>query len=414
MVQPSTPPQHDIVITGRGVVSAFGHNISAFEEKIFGAACAIASIEDLNDQLLFKTGAPVRDFDPNQSINPRECRMMDPFSQFAVHGALDALKEAGLSLDEDADDGMDPSRLGVVTGSACGGISTLETQYSRLYLKGSRKVSPMTVPMVMGSGPASHIAKAANARGPVFGVTSACASFNHALNSALSLLKEGAADVVICCGTDANFAHGNLKAWEALHAVSPDTCRPFSIDRKGLSMGEGAGVIVLERLDHALARKAKPLAKVLGVGMSSDAGNLVAPDAQGMYGAMNNALRIADLSPSDIDYINAHGTGTKANDQTESEAVCKLLGKQNDATPLSSTKSQLGHALGASGAFEMLATIGGILRETMPPTVNFTQADPECPVNVIANTAHPAKINIALSNSFAFGGLNASAVIQKA
>lgn len=411
MPQPSNSQKCEIVVTGRGVVSAFGHNISLFEEKIFDAACAIASIEDLNDQLIFKTGAPVRDFDPRQSLDARDCKMMDPFSQFAVHGALDALKEAGITLG-DEDDGMDRTRLGVVTGSACGGISTLETQYSRLYLKGSRKVSPMTVPMVMGSGPASHIAKATKARGPVFGVTSACASFNHALNSALSLLKEGAADVVICSGTDANFAHGNLKAWEALHAVSPDTCRPFSIDRKGLSMGEGAGVIVLERLDHALARKAKPLAKILGVGMSSDAGNLVAPDAEGMYGAMNNALRIADLSPSDIDYINAHGTGTKANDQTESQAVCKLLGKQNDATPLSSTKSQLGHGLGASGAFEMLATIGGILRDTMPPTVNFTEADPDCPVNVVANAAQPAKINIALSNSFAFGGLNASAVIS--
>jgi nodulation protein E len=398
----------DIVITGRGVVSALGHDIVRFENALFAGECAISSIEDINDELVFKTGAPIRDFDASCVIDKREQRLMDPFSQFGVCGARQALDEAQFDCEQVA-----PTRLGVVFGTACGGVHTFESQYNRLYKKGQRKVLPMTVPMIMGSAPSSHVAKMCQARGPVFSVTSACASFNHALSCAISLLRDNMADMVVCGGTDANFAHGNLKGWEALHAVSPDTCRPFSLDRKGLSLGEGAGVFVLERRKDALARGVKPLASVLSVGMSSDAGNLVAPDARGMSAAMENAVNGAGISLCDIDYINAHGTGTEANDRTESQAIRNLFGDLADDIAVSSTKSQLGHALGASGAFELLATLSAMEIGKISPTVNFTTPDPNCPLDVVANKSRDADVQVALSNSFAFGGLNASVLVAK-
>lgn len=408
-----TPDDARVVITGRGLVSPFGRAVDGFERAILDGACAVGDFQDLDDGIAFKNGAPIRGFDPSDALDRKNLQSMDLFSQFAACAAVDAFREAGFGVDGE-DDGFDRSRLGVVIGSAGGGLHTFESQYKRLYAEGRRKVMPMTVPMIMGSAPSSHVARVCGARGPVFSVTSACASSNHAFHSALSMLRDGLADVVVCGGTDANFAHGNLKAWEALHVVAADVCRPFSAERTGLSLGEGAGVFVFERRDHALARGAVPLAEVMSVGMSSDAGNLVAPDAAGMQAAMARALESAGASVDDVDYVNAHGTGTKANDKIEAEAIRALLGARADAVPVSSTKSQVGHGLGASGALELMAVIAGMKAGKVPPTVNFETPDPECPVNVIANRAAPADIRLALSNSFAFGGLNASLLIRAA
>lgn len=396
-----------IVITGIGVTSALGNDVGTFESAIFSSLSAIHKIEDINNNLVFKMGAPLRNWDPSDLVAKKDLQTMDLFSQFAFCAAIEAIKNAKL----DAGHTVNSHRVGVVIGTAGGGTHTFETQYERLYLQGKRKVSPMTVPMIMASAPASHIARLAGAKGPVFSVTSACASANHALATASSLIRDGQADIVICGGTDANFAHGNLKGWEALHAVSQDTCRPFSADRSGLILGEGAGIFVLEKKEHAARRNAPILGELLSVGMSSDAGNLVSPDPDGMYAAMRNALEIAGIAASDIDYINAHGTGTKANDAAEASAISKLLGDNVSNTPVSSTKSQLGHALGASGALELAATLGGIKRSLTPPTLNLTHLDPECPIAVVGERPATKTIKVAMSNSFAFGGLNASVII---
>lgn len=392
-------------ITGRGIVSSLGSSIAEFERRLLAGESGIGDISDVAPGLKFKNGAPVRDFDPSAHFDDRTQGQIDRYTQMAAVAAVQAWKEAGLDLDPPP-----PARVGVVIGTANTGMDAVGRAFRKMFVEGGRP-SPFTIPQIMGSAPASRIAREVCAKGPVFGVTSACASAGHAMIVGEGLIRAGIIDVALVGGADSCFEIGLLKAWEALRVVSTDTCRPFSLGRKGLIMGEGAGVIVLERAGRAAARKARIYGRWLGSGMSSDAGDIVAPDPEGMKAAIRAGLADAGLAPEAVGWVNAHGTGTAFNDKCEAAAVVDVFGPK--APPVSATKSQVGHAMGAAGAIEVIATLAGMNHGILAPTLNFVEADPECPVDAVTEGPRPAKVDVAIKNSFAFGGLNLSIVLGR-
>jgi nodulation protein E len=391
-----------VEVTGRGVVSSAGLTVPEFTQTILSGQCLIGDISDIATDIRFTKGAAIRNFDPAAHFDERTLGSLDRFSQFAAVAARGALAEAGLP-----EAGTNPERIAVIVGTANGGGDILMEGYGRLYKEG-RKPRPLTIPMSMASAPASRIAKELGARGPVFGVSSACASSNHAMITGMMLIRAGLIDVAVVGGTDSCFYESYLQVWDVLRAVSSETCRPFSTGRKGLIIGEGAGILVLERAGRAAARGANVVARLLGGGMSSDAGDLIAPDSSGMARAMRAAVADAGLEPDAVGYINAHGTGTVANDCAESRAINEVFDGNRERISVSSTKSIIGHAMGASGALEAIATVAALETGMIPPTVNFISADPDCDVDATPNEARKRAVNVALSNSFAFGGLNVS------
>jgi nodulation protein E len=399
---------HDVVITGRGCVTALGQNIAAFERAVFAGESGIGDISDIDSGVAFRNGAPVRGFKPEDHFGKQDLNMLDVFSQFAAVAARQAAVEAGL-----AGGRIKPERIAVIIGTANGGQDVLNVGYRRLFVDNARRPSPMTIPMTMASAPASRICREVGATGPAFGVTSACASSAHAIIQAMALVRSGQVDVAVTGGADSCFCFGYLRAWDATRAVSPDTCRPFSKDRKGMIIGEGAGVVVVESRRHAEARGAAPLAVLAGGGMSASAESFVASDAAGLVQAMRAALDDARLHPEDVDYINAHGTGTRANDDAEAAAILSLFGSRAKAPAVSSTKSMHGHAMGAAGAIELLATVAALRHGKIPPTINFTEPDPKCDIDVTPNACRDIAMRVAISNSFAFGGLNAALVLRR-
>lgn len=399
---------HGLDVTGRGIVSSLGQSVEAFTAAIFAGRSAIGDITDLGFGLRFTKGAPIRDFDPATHFDDRNLSMLDRFSQFAAVAARQAWAEAGIAVGD-----VDPTRIAVVVGTANAGIDVLDDGFRRLFKLGSR-IQPLTIPQTMGSAPASRIAREIGARGPVFGVTSACASAAHAMIVGAGLIRGGLVDVAVVGGTDSCYSEGYLKAWDALRVVSPDTCRPFSTGRRGLIVGEGSAMVVLERSGRAAARGGRAVARFLGGGMSSDAGELVAPDPAGMAAAMANALRDAGLDPAAIDYVNAHGTGTAANDKSEAAAMIEVFGNRASHVPVSSTKSMVGHAMGASGAIEAIATLAALEHGVVPPTLGFLGPDPDIPLDPVAEGPRTMPVGLAMSNSFAFGGLNVSLVFGRA
>ncbi len=392
-------------ITGRGVISSLGSSIGDFEAALFSGACGIGDVTDLVPGLKFTNGAPVRDFDPSAYFDVKTQGHLDRYTQMAAVAARQAWKEAG--LDENP---PEPARVAVVIGTANTGIDATARAFRKIFIE-DLKPSPFTIPQIMGSAPASRIARELTARGPVFGVTSACASSGHAMIVGEGLIRAGIVDVAVVGGTDSCFEIGLLRAWEALRVVSTDTCRPFSIGRKGLIMGEGAGILVLERAGRAAARKARVLGRWLGSGMSSDAGDIVAPDPEGMKAAIRAGLADAGVEPAAVGYVNAHGTGTAFNDKCEAAAVLDVFGPS--APPISAVKSQVGHAMGAAGAIETIATLAALNHGILPPTLNFLGPDPDCPVDAVTDGPRKASIEVAIKNSFAFGGLNLSIVLGK-
>jgi nodulation protein E len=298
-------------------------------------------------------------------------------------------------------------RMGAIVGIGVAGFETIEENYRAILLEGRNRAAIFTVPKVMPGAAAGQVSMALGLRGPVFGATSACSSANHAISSAVDQIRLGRADVMVAGGTEAPLVWGVLKGWEALRVLSPDTCRPFSADRAGLVLGEGAGMAVLESYDHAMARGATILAEIAGVGLSADASDIVAPTVEGPEAAMRFCLADAGLNPEDVDYLNAHGTGTKANDQIETAAIKRVFGEHARSLSVSSTKSMHAHCLGASGGLEMIACVMAIRDGIVPPTANYREPDPECDLDVTPNTARERKVRAALSNSFAFGGTNA-------
>ena len=398
-----------VAVTGLGVVSPVGSTIEAFWSALVEARSGIGPIEAGRKEM-FRTrlAAEVRDFRPDQHFPSRRLAFIDRFSAMAVVAARSAVAESGLTFDEEL-----ALQTATIIGTGVGGIITLDDSYWRLYHDGG-KPHPFTVPKMMPNAAASQVSIDLGLKGPAFGVVSACASGTHAVGLAFQMVRSGAAPVALAGGTEASVITGPLLAWEALRVASDDTCRPFSKNRSGLIIGEGAAVLVLEDWEHATARGATILAEVRGFGMSADAGDAVAPDRGGAERAMRAALADAKAAPDDIDYINAHGTATVLNDVTETQAIRGVFGAHADRLAISSNKGVLGHSLGAAGALEAVATVLTLKTQTAPPTANYQEPDPECDLDVIPNVARDMKIDAAISNSFAFGGLNAVVVFGRA
>lgn len=403
-----------VEITGRGVISSGGLNVPEFERMVLSGESRIGDFSDVGSfpNIRFTMGSPVRGFEPTAHFDDKTLSGLDRFSQFATVASRQAIAESGLMKHGSLIPDLRPERIGVVIGSANGGVDILDEGFRR-FLTQDLKPRPLTVPMTMGSAPASRIAREIGALGPSFGVTSACASAAHAILLGAMLIRTGAVDAMVVGGADSCFCDGYLRAWDALRAVSPDTCRPFSIGRKGLVIGEGAAVFVLEKAGSAVARSAAPKAFLAGAAMGCDAGELTVPNEEGMARVMRDAIADAGLRPQDVDYVNAHGTGTQVNDRLEAAALRAVFVQASRQPAVSSTKSALGHAMGASGALELLATIAALRNGIAPPTLNFIGPDPACDIDVTPNEPRGMSIAVALSNSFAFGSLNVSLLVAR-
>ena len=398
-----------VVITGMGCVSALGNTATTTWAGMREGRAGITPLTGLDDPTLrTPVAAQAKAFVASEHFDDKRLVLLDPVSQMALVSARQAVAQSGLSFGAEL-----AERTAVIIGTGIGGASTQDQMAKRLYGERNPRVHPMAIVRVMPNAPASQISLEFGLRGPVFAVASACASSNHALAQALMLLQTGTADVALAGGAEACITVGSVKAWEAMRVMADDTCRPFSLGRRGLVLGEGAGVFVLETLAHAQARGATILAELAGAGMSADAADIVMPDASGAARAMRIALAQAGLATQDIAYINAHGTGTPANDSTETRAIRAVFGAHADALAVSSTKSMHGHALGAGGAIELVAVLGALLEGVVPPTINHLGADPACDLNVVPNTAQQRTVRAALSNSFAFGGLNAVLALRR-
>lgn len=398
-----------IVITGLGGLCALGNDVSSIWEGLRAGRSAIGPLNLTTSlELKIKTGAAI-DTLPEIKFDKRRLVTMDRFSLLAVLAADEALASAGITVTA-----QNTTRIGAVIGTGIFGAETLDENYHGL-LQGTRtRANVFSVPRGMPSAPAGQVSMVYGIRGPVFGVTSACSSSNHAFMSAVDQLRLGRADMMLAGGTDAPLVYGVLKGWEALRAVARETCRPFSADRDGLVLGEGAGIAVLETYEHAVARGATILAEFAGAGMTADASDIVAPTVEGPTAAMTACLADAGLSPEEVDYVNAHGTGTKFNDQLETQAIRRAFGAHADKLSVSSTKSMHGHCMGASGAIELIACVMAIRDGVVPPTANYREADPDCDLDVTPNEARKRDVRVALSNAFAFGGTNAVVAVRQA
>lgn len=394
---------HRVVVTGTGVVSALGNSTASFWQALLAGTSAIREIDGIDAmQVRFKNGAEVRNYVPEEYFESREIPFMERFTQFAVLAAREAINDAGIEWTSDLREAT-----AVITGSCLGGRAVEESGYWELFHNGRTRVQPLTIPLSMSNAGASHICMQFGIEGPAYTVSTACASASHAIGQAFWMVRSGGAPMAIAGGSEAPFFLGGLKAWEAMRVISKDTCRPFSSERCGMILGEGAGILVLETLEAALARGARPIAEIVGFGMSADASHITQPLATGPARAMRLALRDSGLAPEQIGYINAHGTATEANDRIETAAIRCAFGSHADKLAVSSTKSMHGHALGAAGALEAVASVLSLRDGMLPPTANFLTADPACNLDVIPNQARAAAVEACLSNSFAFGGLNA-------
>jgi len=391
-----------VVITGIGGLCGLGVDAQSIWTEMRAGRSAIGPIDNpfLHD-LKVKTGCEIKAL-PDHGIERKQLVSMDRFSLLAVIAAKEAMQQSGLAPHAD-----NTYRMGTIVGVGVCGFETVEENYRAILVEGKNRAGIFTVPRVMPGAAAGQVSMHLGLRGPVFGVTSACSSANHAIATAVDQIRLGRADVMVAGGTDAPLVWGVLKGWEALRVLSPDTCRPFSADRQGLVLGEGAGMAVLESYDHAMARGATILAEIAGAGLSADASDIVAPTIEGPEAAMRFCLADAGLNPEDIDYLNAHGTGTKANDQIETNAIKRVFGEHARSLSVSSTKSMHAHCLGASGGLEMIACVMAIREGVVPPTANYREPDPDCDLDVTPNVARERKVRAAISNGFAFGGTNA-------
>ena len=390
-----------VVVTGVGVLSSIGNTVAQFEESLRACRSGIGPITQVDtSRLRFHNAAEIRGFEPTDHFS--EVTWLDRFAQLGIVATRDAIADSALTWNDAL-----RARTGVITGSCLGGMGTEDAFYFDLYHENKSRLSPTAVPRIMSNAVASHAAMEQKFTGATFTTSTACSSANHAIGQAFWLIRQGTLDCALVGGSEAPIVFGHLKAWEGMRVVAPDTCRPFSKNRGGLILGEGAAMLVLETLEHARARGAKIYAELAGFGMSADAHHLTNPLPEGAARAMNDALDDAGLSREQINYVNAHGTGTAANDSTETRALRQVFGSHADKLAVSSTKSMHGHALGAAGALEAAATVLALHGNFIPPTANFLERDPACDLDIVPNEARDAQIDAALSNSFAFGGLNA-------
>ena len=401
-----------VVITGLGVISALGLDLAANWDALCQGRAAIRPLEGVDGSrvgLKIQNAAQVRGFDPLKHFEGGKDAQLDRFAQFSVVAACQAIHDSGVELTPELRE-----QTAIICGSAVGGQSAIEAGFEDLWVNGRGRVHPLTIPKTMANAGASHIAMDLGLSGPAFTISTACSSANHAIGQAFRMVRDLEAEMALTGGAEAFFNVGILKAWEAMRVISPDTCRPFSKDRKGMILGEGGAMMILEPLETAQARGAKIYGEVCGCGMTADAHHLTQPTVEGPARAMRAALREAGLAPEAIGYINAHGTGTPGNDPVESRAIRAVFGPHADKIGVSSTKSMHGHALGAAGALEAVATLLVLCKGILPPTANFTERDPECDLDYIPNQARKAEVGAALSNSFAFGGLNAVVAFRAA
>jgi len=402
---------HRVVITGLGCVAAPGNDVASFWSTLKSGTSAIGPTTTVpHHKLNIRVVAEIKNFDPAQHFEEKKLLLLDRFSQLALVAAREAVRASGIKFD-----GGLGAETAAIVGTGAGGMNTLEEAYGRLFNNGagsSRQV-PLTIPRMMISAAASHLSMEFGITGPCFATSSACSSANHAFGDAYWMVKSGRARAALAGGTEACLTYGTLKAWEAIRVMAPDTCRPFSGGRKGMVLGEGAGVAVLERYEDAKARGADIVCELAGFGMTADAGDIVMPSDVGASGAMTMALRDAGLDPAEIGYINAHGTGTMANDSTETRAIKRSFGDHAAKLMISSTKSIHGHVLGGAGAVELIAAAMALKDGVIPPTANYQRPDPACDLDYVPNEARQVPIKAALSNSFAFGGLNAVLALRK-
>lgn len=398
-----------VVITGAGTINALGHDVHETLAAMRDGRCGIGPLDFRDvDRLAIQIGGQIKGFEAEGHFNRQQMTLYDRFTQFTLMAAREAITQAGLAFEGDL-----ANRAGVVLGTAGGGVSTWDDNYRAVYEEGKNRVHPFVVPKLMMNAAASHVSMEYNLRGPSFTVSTACASSNHAMAQAFQMVRSGMSPVMITGGSESMLCFGGIKAWEGLRVMSKDACRPFSANRNGMVQGEGAGIFVFEEYEHARARGAVILAEVAGFAMTSDAADIVMPSKQGAARAMAGALRDAGIAADQVGYINAHGTGTAANDKTECAAVADVFGPHADNLMISSTKSMHGHLIGATGAVELLACIMALRDGVIAPTIGYEEFDPECALDVVPNEAREAKIDVALSNAFAFGGLNAVIALRR-
>ncbi len=399
-----------VVITGQGTINPLGRSAAETAEAMREGRCGIGPLEFRDvDRLAIKIGGQVKGYDPETEFNRQQIALYDRFTQFTLLAAREAITQSGLSFG-----GELAARSGVVLGTSGGGLQTSDENYRSVYEEGKNRVHPFVVPKLMNNAAASHVSMAWNLKGPSFTVATACASSNHAMGQAFNLIRCGMATVMVTGGSESMLCFGGVKAWEGLRVMSRDACRPFSANRNGMVQGEGAGVFVFEDYDHARARGAEILAEVIGFAMTSDAADIVMPSKQGAARAIRGAVEDAKVPFDAVGYINAHGTGTAANDKTECAAVADVFGAHADKLMISSTKSMHGHLIGGTGAVELLACIMALRDGVIAPTIGYEEADPECALDVVPNEAREAKVDVVLSNAFAFGGLNAVLALRAA
>ena len=399
-----------VVITGIGVVSPIGSTHEKFWSSLVEARSGIGPISIIpTERLNIRIAAQVLDFDPAQYFETKRQGMLDRFAQFAVVAARAAVQDAQLEITEEI-----ALQAATIVGNGAGGMNTLDDSYYRLYAQNASRAHPLSIPRLMANAACSQVSMDLGLKGPTFTIASACASGTHAIGQAFQMVRLGQAPVALAGGAEACITVGTIKAWEALRVLSTDTCRPFSRTRTGLVLGEGAAMFVLETRERAMARGAPIYAELTGFGMSADAGDLTAIDPDGAARAIRWALNDAKLNADDIDYVNAHGTGTALNDRGETAALHRAFGDSAAHLAVSSSKGVLGHSLGAAGALELAATALALHHQTIPPTANFEEVDPDCDLDYVPNTARNSPIQNAMSSSFAFGGLNAVLVLGRA
>jgi len=403
MTDPEGPRGRRVVVTGMGVVSALGTGVPAHVAALDAGRDGVAEMDipDL-DRLAIRIGAQAKDFKGEDRHSRSELALYDRTTQLALAAAKEAMEGSGLEITE----ALAP-RAATVIGAALLGMGTIDDNYRQVFQEGKNRVHPFIVPRLMNSAPCSFVSMEYGLKGPAWSVSTACSSANHAIGQAFHLVRSGGAEVAVTGGVEAPLTFGTMKAWEGLRVMTKDACRPFSKGRTGMVLAEGAAVFVLETLEGAKARGAEILAEIAGFGMSADAGDIVQPSVDGAARAMKGALDDARMGPEEVGYVNAHGTGTAANDRTECHAVRTVFGAHADALVISSTKSMHGHALGGAGALEMVALVHALRSGVLPPTINHLEPDPDCDLDVAPNMAVERRVSAAVSNSFAFGGLNA-------
>lgn len=405
-----------VVVTGMGVMTSIGKDIETFWNSLMTGKSGVSHVEafDVSDYPT-QIAASIKDFNPEDYMDRKEARKMDRFVQFAVAAGTKALEDSGIKIGENAE----AERVGVSIGSGIGGLGTWEDQHNVLLEKGPKRVSPFFIPMMIANMASGQMSINLGAKGPNTTQVTACATGSHSIGDSFRLIQRGDADVMVCGGAEATIRPTGMAGFCAMRAMSTrndepaKASRPFDTGRDGFVMGEGAGVLILESLEHAQKRGAKIYAEVIGYGLSADAHHMTEPDPDGAARCMKMAIRDAGINPEDIDYINAHGTSTPVGDRSETKAVKMALGDHAYKVAVSSTKSMTGHLLGAAGGVEAVICALSLGHQTIAPTINLEDQDPECDLDYVPNEPRKAELNIVMSNSFGFGGHNATIILKK-